>query len=141
GIVENHSELREDLAADGHVFSSETDAEIVSHLIERHYDGDLTEAVRRAFADLRGHYAFVAMHVDHTDTLVAARKECPLIIGIGSDESFVASAIPAFLAETRQVMTIENGEVVTITPDGVTVTDGEGNPIERGSDEVDWDEE
>ena len=141
GIVENHSELRKDLADDGHVFSSETDAEIVSHLIERHFDGDLTLAVRKAFADLRGHYAFVAMHSDHPDVLVAARKECPLVIGLGEDETFVASAIPAFLAETRRVMEIENDELVTITPDGAEITDAEGNPIERGSEEVTWDED
>ena len=73
------------------------------HLIERHYDGDLVAAVRGAFAELRGHYAFVAMHLDHPDLLVAARKECPLIVGLGEDENFVASAIPAFLAETRRV--------------------------------------
>ena len=96
GIIENHAELRRDLRAEGHEFTSETDAEIVSHLIERHYDGDLTEAVRRAFDDLRGHYAFVAMHLDHPDTLVGARKECPLIIGLGDGENFIASAIPAF---------------------------------------------
>ena len=141
GIVENHSELREDLRGEGHTFSSETDAEIVSHLIERNYDGDLTAAVRKAFGELRGHYAFVAMHVDHPDTLVAARKECPLIVGIGEEESFVASAIPAFLAETRRVVMVENGELVTITPEGAKVTDAEGNPIERSTDEVDWDEE
>src|SRR5512134_677333 len=119
GIVENHSELRSELAEQGHVFSSETDAEIVSHLIERNYAADLTEAVRRSFSELRGHYAFVAMHSDHPDTLVAARKECPLIICLGDDESFVASAIPAFLAQTRRVKLIENGEIVTIHPDGV----------------------
>ena len=87
GIVENHAELRRELTADGHVFSSETDAEIVAHLIERHYDGDLTEAVRAAFAELRGHYAFVAMHAEHPDTLVAARQECPLIVGLGEGET------------------------------------------------------
>ncbi len=119
GIVENHSELRRDLLAEGHEFSSETDAEIVAHLIERHYDGDLTAAVRAAFADLRGHYAFVAMHVDHPELLVGARQECPLVIGVGEGETFLASAIPAFLRETRTVMQIENGEIVTITPDGV----------------------
>ena len=75
GIVENHGELRDQLKSEGHHFSSETDAEIVSHLIERHYEGDLTEAVRKAFNELRGHYAFVAMHLDHRDTLVAARHE------------------------------------------------------------------
>ena len=141
GIVENHSELRKELADDGHVFSSETDAEIVSHLIERHFDGDLTLAVRKAFADLRGHYAFVAMHSDHPEVLVAARKECPLVIGLGEDETFVASAIPAFLAETRRVMEIENGELVTITADGAEITDAEGNPVSRDEDEVSWDED
>ena len=119
GIVENHSELRRDLLAEGHEFTSETDAEIVAHLIERHYDGDLTAAVRAAFADLRGHYAFVAMHVDHPELLVGARQECPLVIGVGEGETFLASAIPAFLRETRTVMQIENGEIVTITPDAV----------------------
>jgi glutamine---fructose-6-phosphate transaminase (isomerizing) len=141
GIVENHAELRRELAADGHEFSSETDAEIVSHLIERHYDGDLVAAVRGAFADLRGHYAFVAMHLDHGNQLVAARKECPLIVGVGDDENFVASAIPAFLAETRRVKMVENGEIVTITPEGVEISDSEGNAIERGEDEVTWDED
>ena len=114
GIVENHAELRRELEAEGHRFSSETDAEIVAHLIERHDEGDLTEAVRAAFAELRGHYAFAAMHADHPDTLVAARQECPLVVGLGDEETFVASAIPAFLAQTRRVLLIENGEVVTI---------------------------
>src|SRR5919197_6561089 len=100
GIVENHTELRRQLEAEGHRFSSETDAEIVAHLIERHYEGDLTAAVRATFADLRGHYAFAAMHADHPEALVAARQECPLIVGLGDGETFLASAIPAFLAHT-----------------------------------------
>jgi glucosamine--fructose-6-phosphate aminotransferase (isomerizing) len=141
GIVENHSELRKELAEDGHVFSSETDAEIVSHLIERHFDGDLTEAVRAAFGELRGHYAFVAMHSDQPDVLVAARKECPLIVGLGDDETFVASAIPAFLAETRRVLEIENGELVTITSEGAEITDAGGNAVTRDDEEVTWDED
>ncbi len=141
GIVENHSELRRQLSGEGHVFSSETDAEIVSHLIEKHYDGDLTAAVRAAFSDLRGHYAFVAMHSEHTETLVAARQECPLIVGLGDDESFVASAIPAFLAETRQVLGLKNGEIVTVTPDGASIIEADGTPVERDVEEVTWDEE
>jgi glutamine---fructose-6-phosphate transaminase (isomerizing) len=141
GIVENHAELRRELEAEGHRFSSETDAEIVSHLIERHYDGDLTEAVRAAFADLRGHYAFVAMHADHPDLLAGARQECPLIVGVGDGESFLASAIPAFLAQTRSVLLVESGEIVTITPIGVEITDGEGNPVSRDTEEVTWDED
>ena len=116
GIVENHSELRAELTAQGHMFTSETDAEIVAHLIERNYDGDLTEAVRTSFDEMRGHYAFVAMHADHPDTLVAARQECPLVIGIGEGETFIASAIPAFLAETRRALGDRERRVVTVTP-------------------------
>lgn len=141
GIVENHSELRRELRAEGHEFSSETDAEIVAHLIEKHYAGDLTAAVRGAFAELRGHYAFVAMHVAHPETLVGARNECPLVLGLGEGETFLASAIPAFLRETRTVMRIENGEIVTLTPEGVSVTSAEGEPRERDIEEVTWDED
>jgi glucosamine--fructose-6-phosphate aminotransferase (isomerizing) len=141
GIVENHSELRRELEAAGHRFSSETDAEIVAHLIERHDHGDLTEAVRAAFAELRGHYAFAAMHADHPDTLVAARQECPLVVGLGDGETFVASAIPAFLTQTRRVLLIENGEVVTIDPSGAMVTGAEGNRVSREVEEIDWDQD
>jgi glucosamine--fructose-6-phosphate aminotransferase (isomerizing) len=141
GIVENHAELRADLTGDGHVFSSETDAEIVAHLIERHYDGDLAAAVRAAFADLRGHYAFVAMHREHPHALVAARQECPLVIGVGDGERFIASAIPAFLAETRDVQFVKNGEVICVEPDGATFTTATGEPVEREAEQVDWDQD
>jgi glutamine---fructose-6-phosphate transaminase (isomerizing) len=141
GIVENHSELRRELDAEGHSFSSETDAEIVAHLIERHDAGDLTEAVRAAFGDLRGHYAFVAMHADHPGTLVAARQECPLVVGLGNGETYLASAIPAFLSQTRRALVIENGEIVTIDASGANITDAAGNPVSREPDEVDWDED
>ena len=141
GIVENHAELRRDLTAEGHIFSSETDAEIVAHLIEKHYDGDLTEAVRASFAEMRGHYAFVAMHAEQPETLVAARQECPLVVGLGEGETFVASAIPAFLAETRTALGLKNGEIVTVDPDGARIIDRDGNPIERDVLEVTWDED
>jgi glucosamine--fructose-6-phosphate aminotransferase (isomerizing) len=140
GIVENHARLRERLEAEGQEFSSETDAEVVAHLIAAHYEGDLAAAVRAAFAELRGHYAFVAMHADRPDRLVGARRECPLVAGVGEGESFLASAIPAFLAETRRAVLIENDEVVTIDPSGVTITDAAGNPVERAAEEIDWDE-
>jgi glucosamine--fructose-6-phosphate aminotransferase (isomerizing) len=140
GIVENHAKLRSRLESEGQEFSSETDAEVVAHLIAQHYDGDLAAAVRAAFAELRGHYAFVAMHADRPDQLVGARKECPLVAGVGEGESFLASAIPAFLAETRRAVAIENDEVVTIDAAGVTITDAEGNPVERTAEEIDWDE-
>jgi glucosamine--fructose-6-phosphate aminotransferase (isomerizing) len=140
GIVENHAELRRELSDQGHRFSSETDAEIVAHLIERNYDGDLTEAVRASFAELRGHYAFVAMHAGEPNRLVGARRECPLVAGIGEGEAFLASAIPAFLAETRTAVTIENDEIVTIEASRVTITDAGGGPVERPPQEVSWDE-
>jgi glutamine---fructose-6-phosphate transaminase (isomerizing) len=141
GIVENHTELRRELTEAGHAFTSETDAEIVAHMIEKHYDGDLTEAVRTAFAELRGHYAFVAMQADHPSTLVAARQECPLIVGIGEGETFVASAIPAFLAQTRNVLGLKNGEIVTVTPEGARIIEVDGTPVDREIEEVTWDEE
>jgi glucosamine--fructose-6-phosphate aminotransferase (isomerizing) len=141
GIVENHAELRKQLTTEGHVFSSETDAEIVAHLIEKHYDGDLTEAVTTAFNELRGHYAFVAMHAEHPETLVAARQECPLIIGLGDGETYIASAIPAFLAHTRIVLGIKNGEIVTVDAEGARIIDSSGATVEREVEEVLWDEE
>lgn len=141
GIVENHAVLRRELEAEGHAFTSETDAEIVAHLIERHDGGDLTAAVRAAFAELRGHYAFVAMHNDHPGTLVGARHECPLIAGLGTDETFLASAIPAFLAETRCVLQIENGELVTVDADGARISGADGARHEREVEMVTWDQE
>src|SRR5262249_61249994 len=123
GIVENHAKLRRRLEGEGMEFSSETDAEVVAHLIASHYDGDLAAAVRAAFAGLQGHYAFVAMHADEPGLLVGARRECPLVAGVGDGESFLASAIPAFLAETAEAVLIENDEVVTIDASGVTITD------------------
>jgi glutamine---fructose-6-phosphate transaminase (isomerizing) len=139
GIVENHANLRKRLQAEGEVFTSDTDAEVVAHLIAHHYDGDLAAAVRAAYAELRGHYAFVAMHADEPDRLLGARKECPLVAGVGEGETFLASAIPAFLADTRIAMPIENGEIVEIEAGGVRITDTEGTPIERRSEEVTWD--
>jgi glucosamine--fructose-6-phosphate aminotransferase (isomerizing) len=141
GIVENHTDLRKRLQAVGEVFTSDTDAEVVAHLIASHYDGDLAAAVRASYAELRGHYAFVAMHADEPERLLGARKECPLVAGVGEGETFLASAIPAFLADTRTAVPIENGELVEIEPGGVRITDAEGNPIERAPEEITWDAE
>ncbi len=139
GIVENHTELRRQLQAEGEVFTSETDAEVVAHLIARHYEGDLAAAVREAYAELRGHYAFVAMHADEPERLLGARKECPLVAGIGEGETFLASAIPAFLAHTRIAMPIENDEIVEIDASGIRISDPAGVPIARDSEAVTWD--
>src|SRR2546421_668939 len=141
GIVENHAELRDRLSAGGAHFTSETDAEVVAHLIAEHYAGELVEAVRAAYAELRGHYAFVAMAADHPDLLVAARKECPLVVGVGDGESFIASAIPAFLRETRQVQLVGNDEVVAITASGAEFIDAAtATTLEREVSEIDWDD-
>jgi glucosamine--fructose-6-phosphate aminotransferase (isomerizing) len=142
GIVENFRELRDSLLADGHTFTSETDAEVVAHLVERHYEGDLPEAVRATYAELEGHFAFVVIHRAHPDTLVGARLQCPLVVGVGEGEMFLASSIAAFLRETRQVKLIEDGEIVAITSAGVRFVSVEDGGIrERESMEVDWDDE
>jgi glutamine---fructose-6-phosphate transaminase (isomerizing) len=139
GIVENYISLKRRLVAEGAVFTSETDAEVIAHLVAHYNEGDLVDAVRRAYADLRGHYAFVAMTADEPGVLVGARKECPLIIGRGDGEQFVASAIPAFLRHTRHVQYIDNDEIVVLRPDDVEFFTADGTPLEREIVEIDWD--
>jgi glucosamine--fructose-6-phosphate aminotransferase (isomerizing) len=142
GIVENFRELRESLGGEGHDFTSETDAEVVAHLVERNYAGDLVEAVKKTYRELEGHFAFVVVHRDHPDLLVGARLQCPLVVGVGEGETFLASSIAAFLRETHRVKLIEDGEVVVITDAGARFepVDG-GAPRDRDELEVDWDDE
>jgi glucosamine--fructose-6-phosphate aminotransferase (isomerizing) len=141
GIVENYMALKERLSAEGNTFTSETDAEVIAHLIAAHYDGDLPTAVRMAFGELEGHFAFVAMSAEEPDTLVGARRECPLVVGRGEGEQFIASAVPAFLAQTRFVQYIENGEIVVLSRDGVTILTPAGEAVQRAVEQIDWDEE
>jgi glucosamine--fructose-6-phosphate aminotransferase (isomerizing) len=142
GIVENYLSLKQRLADMGARFTSETDAEVIAHLVSHHLaTGSLVEAVRAAYAELEGHYAFVAMALNEPETLVGARKECPLIVGRGDGETFLGSAIPAFLAHTRKVQYIENGELVVVTPEGTTFLTPDGVELEREVVEIDWDEE
>jgi glutamine---fructose-6-phosphate transaminase (isomerizing) len=139
GIVENYRELKASLEADGHTFETATDAEVVVHLIERHYDGDLVAATRAAYRELEGHFAFVVIHHDHPNELIGARHQCPLLVGVGNGEMFLASMAAAFIGETRSIQLIEDGEIVVITPEGsrfVSVEDGE---LQREVVEVDWD--
>ena len=141
GIVENYRELKESLEADGHTFKSETDAEVVVHLVEQNYAGDLAEAVRAAYRALEGHFAFVVIHHDHPDLLVGARRQCPLVVGVGDGEMYLASSIAAFLRDTRQVQLIDDGEVVAITPDGARFFTEEGEVEHKEIEPIDWDDE
>ncbi|HEV2773282.1 MAG TPA: glutamine--fructose-6-phosphate transaminase (isomerizing) [Thermoleophilaceae bacterium] len=141
GIVENYADLRHRLAVAGAEFRSDTDAEVVAHVIAAHYRGDLAQAVRRAYPELGGHFAFVAMAADEPGLLVGARRECPLVVGVGCGDHFLASAITAFLRETRRFQLVEDGEIVAVGPEGAAFTDPAGAPIERAVEEVDWTED
>src|SRR3984885_6858831 len=139
GIVENYVELKQELLDAGAVFTSETDAEVIAHLVAGYDDGDLVAAVRAAYGRLRGHYAFVAMSADAPGVLVGARKECPLIVGRGDGEQFIGSAIPAFLRDTRDVQYMGDDEIVVLTADGVEFQTADGVPLEREIVRIDWD--
>ena len=141
GIVENYRELKESLASEGHTFTSETDAETVTHLVERHYQGDLVEAVRLAFNELEGHFAFVVIHRDHPGLLVGARHQVPLVVGVGRDEMFLGSNAAAFLSETRSVQFPSDGEIVAVTSEGATFLSAHGIPVPHEIVELDWDDE
>jgi glucosamine--fructose-6-phosphate aminotransferase (isomerizing) len=141
GIVENYRELRDSLTRDGHVFSSETDAEVVAHLIERHYSGDLVAAFRNAYDQLEGHFSIVAAHRDHPGTLVGARCQTPLVVGVGRGEMFLASSIAAFLSETRRVQFIEDDQVVELKPQGAIFHGPDGELSHPEVTEIDWDDE
>jgi glucosamine--fructose-6-phosphate aminotransferase (isomerizing) len=142
GIVANYMALKDDLLEAGSCFSTQTDAEVIAHLIASHYDGDdLPAAVIATLEQLEGYFAFVAMARDQPDLLVAARRECPLVVGRGEGESFVASAVPAFLAHTSRVQYVENGEIVVLSAEGVEIRDAAGVARERAIETLDWDEE
>ena len=141
GIVENYRELKRELVDQGHTFTSETDAEVVVHMLEREYDGDLAAALVRVYPQLEGHFSIVAIHHDHPDLLVGVRHQTPLVVGVGAGEMFIASSVAAFLSETRRVNFLDDGEIVEITPAGARFfVDGveiENHPIE----EIDWDDD
>jgi glucosamine--fructose-6-phosphate aminotransferase (isomerizing) len=141
GIIENYLDLRDRLKADGVQCRSDTDAEVVAQLIALNYDGCLADAVRRSLDDLSGHYAFVAMSDDELGTLVGVRRECPLVVGLGQGEQFIASSMSAFLSHTRSVAVLHDDEIAVMTPYEVTVFDVNGLPHAPVSSEVDWDDD
>ncbi|MDD3718674.1 MAG: glutamine--fructose-6-phosphate transaminase (isomerizing) [Actinomycetota bacterium] len=139
GIIENFRELRDELEARGHRFRSQTDSEIVAHLVEEYYQGDLLEATRRALEDMEGAYALVLMSSREPGVLVGARKDSPLVMGIGKDENFLVSATPALLDCTREAVALENGELARITRRDWAVVDSQGRKVEREPYEVPFD--
>jgi glucosamine--fructose-6-phosphate aminotransferase (isomerizing) len=139
GIIENYAPLRERLLKEGHRFLSDTDTEVVAHLIEENLRGDLAAAVRATVAELEGAYAIVAMSRDDPECIVGAKVASPLVVGVGEGENILASDIPAVLSRTRTVLPIEEGQVVELRPSGVEVTDFGGNPVHLEPMIVDWD--
>src|SRR5881409_297081 len=142
GIIENYRELRKALVADGHRFRSQTDTEVIVHLIERYQTNGIAGAVLRAARDLQGAYAIACIASNAPDTLVAFRRgSSPLVIGFGQEEMFVASDIPALLGQTREILVLEEGELAVVTPEGITLRTLDGVPIRRHPSTVAWEGE
>src|SRR5262245_59103907 len=141
GIIENHLALRQELAAAGAKFGSETDTELFAHLLDRimkNGAANLTEAVREALKKVHGAYAFVVMNDKDPDTLVAAKNASPMVVGLGDGENFIASDVTAILSETRRILFIEEGEIVTVTRDKVAITDFDGKARQREAKVITW---
>jgi glucosamine--fructose-6-phosphate aminotransferase (isomerizing) len=139
GIIENFQEIKDELEAAGHEFVSDTDTEVVPHLIEHYYRGDFLTAARRALQRIRGAYAIVLFSLDDPELLVGARLNAPLVVGIGDGEHFIASDIAAIIPYTKKVLVLGEGEMAAVTPLGPTVTTLEGHPVETRILHVDWD--
>jgi len=140
GIIENYNELKKELEKKGHKFKSETDTEVIAHLIEENYDGDLKEAVLKALKKLGGSYALGVIHSDF-DGLIAARNESPLIVGVGKDENFISSDVPAILEHTKKVIYLDNEEIAVLGKDRVEIFDLDGNKKEKKIEEIEWNAE
>lgn len=138
GIIENYDEIKKDLISKGHFFQSETDTEVVPHLIEEYYNGDIFEATLKAVKHLRGSFALAIFSKREKDKIVAVRKESPLIIGLGENENFLASDIPALLPYTKNVVILKDGEVALLKKDSVKVVKMDGEEISLEKMEVNW---
>ena len=139
GIIENYAEIKDHLVGQGHRFSSETDTEVLVHLIETKYAGDLVDAVRQALNEVHGAYAIGVMHTDHPDRIVGARMNVPLIVGLGEGEGFLASDVPAILEHTKNVIILHEGDIAEITPAGTRISSLDGTELRREVTEIHWD--
>ena len=141
GIIENYMELKEELQAEGVKFLSQTDTEVVAHLVDKYYEGNLLDAVYKATQKLRGAYALGVVCADNNNELVAVRKDSPLVVGLGEDENFIASDIPAILKYTRKVYFLENGEFVHMVGNKVTILNENRAVVEKEVNEITWEVE
>jgi glucosamine--fructose-6-phosphate aminotransferase (isomerizing) len=139
GIVENYRELKEALTRRGHEFQSETDSEVLAHLIEEEVTDDLLGGLCRALRQVRGAFAVLVLHRRFPDRLVGARKDSPLVVGVANDATYVASDIPALLEFTRDVVFLDDGEAIELRCDGITVCDFDGNLHEKTAERIEWD--
>jgi glucosamine--fructose-6-phosphate aminotransferase (isomerizing) len=137
GIIENYEEIKRELASKGHTFTSETDTEVLVHLIESHYDGNLEKAVRTALKRIRGSFAIVVVDKDE-NKIVGARKESPMVIGVGQKANYIASDVPALLKYTNRVIYLDDGELVVIEPNSVKVMNFDGKPIKKEEHRIEW---
>ena len=138
GIIENYADIKARLAGEGHAFTSETDTEVLAHLIETKYRGDLVEAVRLALGEVTGAYAIGVMHTDHPDRIVGARMNVPLIVGLGDGEGFLASDVPAILEHTKNVVILHEGDIADVTPTGTRILALDGTDVARETTEIHW---
>ncbi|NCD08392.1 MAG: glutamine--fructose-6-phosphate transaminase (isomerizing) [Negativicutes bacterium] len=141
GIIENYLVLKEALLEKGHVFLSETDSEVVAHLMEEYYTGDFEETVKKVLGMIEGSYSLVFLCAKEPDKLICTKKDNPLVIGLGNGENFIASDIPAIIAKTRRTYIMNDGEIATVTKDAVWVQDIHGTPISKKVFEVNWNAE
>ena len=141
GIIENYMQIKEFLKGQGYVFKSETDTEVIAHLVEYYYDGDLVDAVMKVIDEIEGSYALGVLCKDDENMFVCARKDSPLIIGLGDGENFIASDIPAILEYTRDIYILEDKEVAILTRDSVQVFNSLGAPVDKEIFKVNWDVE